>query len=72
MAGEAADVGWAPISAFLVYKLYGNGLVAGIAFVEELLPGLDIIPTATIAWFLENTEVGQRIAGKAPPPGRSD
>ena len=33
-----------------MYQLYGNGLIAGIAFAEELLPGLDIIPTATIAW----------------------
>lgn len=24
----------------------------GLAFVEEILPGFDIIPTATIAWFL--------------------
>jgi hypothetical protein len=40
---------------------------AGIAFAEELLPGLDIIPTATIAWVLENTELGQNLNGKAPP-----
>lgn len=42
--GEAGDLAWAPIGAFLVYQLYGNGLIAGIAFAEELLPGLDIIP----------------------------
>ena len=44
---------------------------AGIAFTEELLPGLDIIPTATIAWVLENTELGQNLNGKAPPSGGS-
>ena len=48
--GEVGDLAWAPIGAYLVYQLYGNGLIAGIAFAEELLPGLDIIPTATIAW----------------------
>lgn len=24
----------------------------GLAFVEEILPGFDVVPTATIAWFL--------------------
>ena len=66
MVGEAGDVGWAPISAFLIYKLYGNGLISAIALAEELLPGLDFIPTATIAWCLENF-------AQAPPapPGNS-
>ena len=31
VVGEAGDVGWAPISAFLIYKLYGNGIISGIA-----------------------------------------
>lgn len=66
VVGEAGDIGWAPISAYLIYQLYGNGLFSGVAFVEELLPGLDVIPTATIAWLLENTEVGRSIAGNAP------
>ena len=65
--GEVGDFAWAPISAYLVYQLYGNGLIAGIAFAEELLPGLDIVPTATIAWVLENTQMGQNINEKAPP-----
>jgi len=29
--GEVGDVAWAPISALLIYNLYGNGLVAGSA-----------------------------------------
>ena len=66
VVGEAGDIGWAPISAYLIYQLYGNGLISGLAFAEELLPGLDIIPTATIAWVLENTEFGQGFAQKAP------
>ena len=44
---------------------------AGIAFTEELLPGLDIIPTATIAWLLENTELGRNFNSNAPPSGGS-
>jgi len=68
VVGEAGDVAWAPISAYLIYQLYGNGILSGLAFAEELLPGLDIVPTATIAWVLENTEFGRNIAGNAPPP----
>ncbi|KAJ8599973.1 hypothetical protein CTAYLR_002875 [Chrysophaeum taylorii] len=58
IAGEAADLGWAPISALLVNYLFGNGLITTVAFFEELLPGFDVIPTATIAWFLEYSAAG--------------
>jgi hypothetical protein len=34
---------------------------AGVGLIEELLPGLDFIPTATIAWLLENTAVGHNL-----------
>lgn len=50
--GEAGDVAWAPVSALLVQYLYGNAALTGLALVEELLPGADFIPTATIGWFL--------------------
>eukprot|EP00904_Undaria_pinnatifida_P005862 jgi/Undpi1/2405/HiC_scaffold_13.g05786.m1 len=86
--GETTDIGWAPISSALILYLYGNNIFAGLAFVEEILPGFDIIPTATIAWFLTNSEVGQNVtnaaSGKAggptnktassapPPPPSSD
>jgi hypothetical protein len=65
--GEATDVAWAPISAVLVNYLFGNGVFTALAFAEELLPGFDIIPTATIAWFVEN---GNRVetTTTAPPP----
>ncbi|WP_375238164.1 hypothetical protein [Aurantibacter sp.] len=52
--GEFADVIWAPASAFLMMKLYKgtSGKVgAAISFIEEALPGLDVIPTFTIMWF---------------------
>jgi len=48
------DVIWAPLSAYIMTKMYpGNkGKIAGVvSFVEEILPGLDIIPTFTIMWF---------------------
>lgn len=48
------DIVWAPLSGYLMTKMYQgkSGKVAGIvAFIEELVPGLDIIPTFTIMWF---------------------
>ena len=53
--GEVIDLVWAPISASIYLKMFGvkRGMLGGIFnFVEELLPGLDIIPTFTISWFL--------------------
>jgi hypothetical protein len=47
------DIVWAPISAYLMTKLYkGNkGKFAGIfAFIEEIIPGTDFIPSFTIMW----------------------
>ena len=38
-----------------------NASHSGVAFAEELLPGLDIIPTATIGWLLENTQFGEGV-----------
>ena len=47
------DIVWAPLSAFIIYKMYKGteGKIAGlVAFVEEAIPGLDIIPTFTLTW----------------------
>jgi hypothetical protein len=44
---------WAPISAYLMTKLYKGKtgkIAAAIAFIEEALPGLDVIPTFTLMW----------------------
>mmetsp|Transcript_16106 Transcript_16106/g.23666 ORF Transcript_16106/g.23666 Transcript_16106/m.23666 type:complete len:213 (-) Transcript_16106:149-787(-) len=79
--GEVADVGWAPISALLINYLFGNGVFTALALVEELSPGLDIIPTATIAWFLENAAKesnasssggGDTMTPPPPPPVERD
>ncbi len=51
--GEFSDIVWAPLSGWLMTRLYkGNtGKIAGvIAFVEEALPGFDVIPTFTLMW----------------------
>eukprot|EP00241_Pyramimonas_parkeae_P009507 CAMPEP_0114248202 /NCGR_PEP_ID=MMETSP0058-20121206/13444_1 /TAXON_ID=36894 /ORGANISM="Pyramimonas parkeae, CCMP726" /LENGTH=125 /DNA_ID=CAMNT_0001361587 /DNA_START=287 /DNA_END=664 /DNA_ORIENTATION=- len=54
VVGEAGDFAWAPIEAYLLMTMFGSNAIAGFGFIEEALPGLDFIPTATIAWFIEN------------------
>lgn len=52
--GEFTDIIWAPLSAWAMTKFYkGNtGKIAGIiTFIEEIVPGLDIIPSFTLMWF---------------------
>ncbi|XCF07718.1 hypothetical protein ABI125_07610 [Tamlana crocina] len=51
--GEFSDIVWAPVSGWLMTKLYKGkpGKIAGIiSFIEEALPGLDVIPTFTLMW----------------------
>lgn len=52
--GEFSDVIWAPLSAFLIYKMYGGILGKGagiISFVEEIgIFGTDFLPTFTLTW----------------------
>ncbi len=55
-AGEIVDFIWAPISGILIYFLFRKnlGIIGGTAgFIEELMPQTDIIPTATILWFIK-------------------
>ncbi|MGN6400094.1 MAG: hypothetical protein ACTHMD_06565 [Flavisolibacter sp.] len=47
---------WAPISAFLFWRMFGfrKGFLGGVfSFIEELIPGIDFIPTFTIMWFIQ-------------------
>lgn len=49
--GEISDVIWAPISAISIFALFPKQKLFAVGgLVEELLPGADIVPTATIAW----------------------
>ena len=51
--GELADVIWAPISAlifFIMFRGWKGAFGSMFNFVEELMPGLDFIPTFTLTW----------------------
>ncbi len=51
--GEATDALWAPISAWLMTKMYKGKegkIAAVIAFIEEAVPVIDVIPTFTLMW----------------------
>jgi hypothetical protein len=53
--GEVIDIAWAPLSAAIFMRMFGGsrGLFGGIFnFIEELMPGLDFIPTFTITWLI--------------------
>jgi len=53
IVGEFFDIFWAPLSAYLLLLLFGNWGFCVLGFVEEMLPYTDIIPTATLGWFIE-------------------
>jgi len=47
------DFLWAPLSAYLMTKLYKGRegkIAAVISFIEEALPFLDVIPTFSLMW----------------------
>ena len=51
--GEIIDIVWAPASAYLMTKLYKGSagkIGAAVSFIEEAMPGLDVIPTFTLMW----------------------
>ncbi|MCT4630071.1 hypothetical protein [Winogradskyella sp.] len=56
------DLVWAPLSAYLMTKMYKGkkGKVAAvITFIEEALPFLDVVPTFSLMWlytFILNPE----------------
>ncbi|MFL5741669.1 MAG: hypothetical protein ACJ75B_15695 [Flavisolibacter sp.] len=50
------EIVWAPVSAFIFWRMFGfrKGFFGGIfSFIEELIPGIDFIPTFTIMWFIQ-------------------
>ena len=47
------DVVWAPLSAYLMLKMYKGkvGKIGGlVSFLEEAIPGFDFIPSFTLTW----------------------
>jgi hypothetical protein len=51
--GETIDFIWAPLSAYIFYKMYPGteGKVGSfVTFVEEIIPFTDLVPTFTIMW----------------------
>lgn len=52
--GEFSDIVWAPVSVYLITKMYKGtvGKIAGgISFLEEIgVFGVDLIPTFTLTW----------------------
>lgn len=51
--GDFSDIIWAPFAGWLMTRMYKGkiGQAAGvITFIEEIIPGLDVVPTFTIMW----------------------
>jgi hypothetical protein len=51
--GEGTDLAFAPAQAVALKFLFNSKFVAFAGLAEELMPGTDLMPTATFAWFLE-------------------
>ncbi len=54
--GEFFDALWAPLSAYILMKMYPGsvGKIMGtVEFVEELLPATDFIPTFTLTFLYD-------------------
>ena len=57
LLGEFGDLIWAPVSAFIFYKIFGGwkgDFGSVFSFIEELLPGTDFIPSFTLMWLWQN------------------
>ncbi|MBT8297282.1 MAG: hypothetical protein KJO52_03035 [Maribacter sp.] len=51
--GDFSDIIWAPLAGWLMTRLYKGkiGKAAGVfTFIEEIMPGLDVVPSFTIMW----------------------
>lgn len=51
--GDFADIAWAPLSAWIMTRMYKGtaGKVAGVVnFIEEIIPFVDIVPSFTLMW----------------------
>jgi hypothetical protein len=51
---------WAVMSGIIFFFMFGRkfGVMGGMfSFIEELIPGVDFIPTFTIAYFMRKSEI---------------
>lgn len=53
LLGDLLDVFTAPVSALMLHALFASNAVTVAGLTEELLPGTDGIPSATLAWVAE-------------------
>jgi hypothetical protein len=56
---------WAVTSGLIFYFMFGKrlGVFGGVfSFVEEMIPGVDFIPTFTISWYLRKKELEKQHA----------
>merc|ERR1719491_1033796 len=51
--GEGLDLAYAPAQALALKMMFRYSALPALGFVEEILPGTDIVPSATIGWLLE-------------------
>ena len=61
--GEFSDVLWAPVSAWLMTRMYKGRegrIAAVVSFIEEILPVLDVIPSFTLMWFYTYVFTGKK------------
>ncbi|NQY07083.1 MAG: hypothetical protein HRT68_13065 [Flavobacteriaceae bacterium] len=65
--GEFSDIVWAPMAGLIMIKMYkgATGKIAGlVAVFEELIPGLDFVPTFTLTWIYEFVIKGNKASEK--------
>lgn len=63
------EIIWAPISAFIFWRMFGfrKGFFGGVfSFIEELIPGLDFIPTFTIMWAIQYVNRKRSLFSSSP------
>mmetsp|Transcript_40725 Transcript_40725/g.59941 ORF Transcript_40725/g.59941 Transcript_40725/m.59941 type:complete len:91 (-) Transcript_40725:216-488(-) len=52
LLGESFDLVWAPMQAVMMGAMFDKQLPNAkyVGLIEEILPGTDIIPSATLSW----------------------
>jgi hypothetical protein len=63
-AGPFLEAMFAPVSAIIYWRMFGfkKGFFGGVFnFFEELIPGVDLIPTFTITWFMQYAKRKQTV-----------